>query len=50
MEKGKRSNKKPKKRRHQEEVKEQASSLPDENTSEFGGIPFRNLKKNLGCG
>jgi len=43
--KNKRENKKPKADpKPKEEIK------PDEKAFDFGGLPDRNLKKNLGCG
>lgn len=39
------------KQKAEEEKDKHADKVtPDEDTSEYGGIPARDLKKNLGCG
>ena len=44
--------KKPKKKavKKAKEVKAQEQQIDDEKPFDFGGLPDRNLKKNLGCG
>ncbi len=54
MKKGKKKSEKKVRVKKEKEVKEQAMPLSaddsEEDLNEFGGMPIRSLKRNLGCG